>query len=346
MTFSVHRFDPPSFRPHRWRRGGHLQTLLAPRSSLRADDWKRLQQQIHSRKHRLPVSGGDTLVLHDDEPETWQTNPRGSVLLLHGICGCHAADYMIRFSQRLLQIGIRTFRLDMRGCGESIELCRGITHAGRSEDVLASLQLIGQLTEDTSAPIGAIGTSLGGNQLLRAAGRVGAGLDDPPANWDRIGPLLAIAPPVDLQACSDHMESWTLRFYNRYFITQLLGRAKTTLQMREELGNLLDGPTPKTLRQFDRRITAPMAGFPDERAYYASSSANVVTQHISVPTMIVAAKDDPLVPVRSFTEIEARLPRPVRVLTMPTGGHHGFSQHDGTAWTDDLVAKLFNEAWP
>ncbi|WP_234952477.1 YheT family hydrolase [Rhodopirellula baltica] len=345
MTFSVHRFEPPSFVPHRWRRGGHLQTLLAPRPTMSISEWQKLSSGVKSEKHRLPVSDNDTLILHDDTPESWLGTPRGSVLLLHGICGCHAADYMVRFKRRLLAIGIRVFRLDMRGCGESVAYCRGITHAGRSEDVLAAIERIADLTGDQAAPIGAVGTSLGGNQLLRAAGRIGAGLDARPSCWDRIGPILAIAPPIDLQACSDRMESWSLRFYNHYFITQLLRRAKSTLQMREELGSLLDGRAPKTLREFDRRITAPMAGFPCERTYYAESSAHSVVEQIDVPALIVTAADDPLVPVDSFVALRDRVHESTRVLTMPTGGHHGYTQSDGTAWTDELVAKLYDSAW-
>ncbi|KLU01491.1 Hydrolase, alpha/beta fold family functionally coupled to Phosphoribulokinase [Rhodopirellula islandica] len=345
MTFSVHRFEPPSFVPHRWRRGGHLQTLLAPRATMGMIEWQKLSTQIKSEKHRLPVSEGDTLILHDDMPAPWVESPRGSVLLLHGICGCHAADYMVRFTRRLLAIGVRVFRLDMRGCGESVAFCRGITHAGRSDDVLAAIEFIASLTSDRGTPIGAVGTSLGGNQLLRAAGRVGAGLDARPSYWDRVGPIVAIAPPIDLQACSDRMEAWSLRFYNHYFITQLLRRAKSTLQMREELGGLLDGRAPKTLREFDRRITAPMAGFADERSYYAESSAHSVVEQIDVPALIVTAADDPLVPVDSFVALRERLRESTRVLTMPTGGHHGYTQLDGTAWTDELIAKFYDAAW-
>ncbi|WDQ18017.1 YheT family hydrolase [Rhodopirellula sp. P2] len=308
-------------------------------------EWQKLSTQIKSEKHRLPVSEGDTLILHDDVPAPWGESPRGSVLLLHGICGCHAADYMVRFTRRLLAIGVRVFRLDMRGCGESVAFCRGITHAGRSDDVLAAIEFIAELTSGHAAPIGAVGTSLGGNQLLRAAGRVGAGLDARPSYWDRVGPIVAIAPPIDLQACSDRMEAWSLRFYNHYFITQLLRRAKSTLQMREELGGLLDGRAPKTLREFDRRITAPMAGFSDERSYYASSSAHSVVERIDIPALIVTAADDPLVPVDSFVALRERVRDSTRVLTMPTGGHHGFTQLDGTAWTDELIAKFYDAAW-
>lgn len=339
MTFLVQRFEPPAFVRHAWKRGGHLQTLLAPRANLDTS------VQIASQKHRVDLAGGDQVVLHDDEPVSWADQPRGSVLLLHGICGCHAADYMVRFANRLNGIGVRTFRLDMRGCGESIPLCRSITHAGRSEDVIAALAFIAEWTRPSSSPIGAVGVSLGGNQLLRAAGRVGGGLDDRPEFWDRVGPLLAIAPPIDLQACSDRMQAWSLRFYNRYFITRLIERAKSTVQMRDEFQGLLDGPRPRTLTEFDRCVTAPMAGFESERAYYASSSAIAVLDSIDVPTLIVSAADDPLVPADAFEQATRIASQSTRVLMMPTGGHHGFTQAGGTAWTDDLVVQFFGAAW-
>ncbi|WP_146576475.1 YheT family hydrolase [Neorhodopirellula pilleata] len=337
----LHEFVPPPFVPNRWFRGGHLQTLISPKErKLFPADGATYQ------RHRIDLADGDAMAIHDDTPPNWDPK-RGSVLMIHGICGCHAAGYMVRFQHRLNAIGIRTFRLDMRGCGDSGPMCGSITHAGRSEDVLSAIDFIGDLIDDPASPIGGIGVSLGGNQWLLAAGRVGNGFHARPQAWSRVGPILAIAPPIDLQACSDAMQSPKLRFYNRYFIHNLLRRASPMLRQNPIYQNAISRPKPRTLRLFDRLITAPLGGFNSEIHYYGESSAVKVVEHINVPTMVVTSADDPLVPIESFAPLDRYRSEKtenhslVRLMVTAAGGHHGFLQQDRTSWSDELVAAFF-----
>ena len=341
----LHGFTPPPFVPNRWLRGGHLQTLISPKERKRSP----LEGAIYQR-HRIELTDGDAMAIHDDTPPNWDPN-RGSVLMIHGICGCHAAGYMVRFQHRLNAIGIRTFRLDMRGCGDSGPMCGSITHAGRSEDVLSAIDFIGDLIDDPASPIGGIGVSLGGNQWLLAAGRVGSGLHARPQAWSRVGPILAIAPPVDLQACSDAMEALRLRFYNRYFIRHLLRRASPKLRQDPIYQNAISQPKPKTLRQFDRIVTAPLAGFDSEVHYYLESSSVNVVQYIDVPTLVVTSADDPLVPIESFAPLhrdhtqDSKSYSPVRLMVTNSGGHHGFLQAGRVSWSDELVEAYFQKGF-
>lgn len=341
----IGNYTPPAFEPHRWLRGGHLQTLVSAAPGRVASS---SSTSVQSQRHRVDLPDGDAVVLHDDAPVDWDA-AQGSVLLVHGICGCHAAPYMIRFRRRLNVVGIRTFRLDMRGCGDSAEYCRSITHAGRSEDILSALEFIGGLIDDPTSPIGGVGVSLGGNQWLLAAARVGSGHHAPPDVWPQVGPILSIAPPIDLQACSDAMQSPKLRFYNRYFIHHLLARATPALLANPVYQNALAQPRPRTLRQFDRTFTAPLGGFDSERDYYRESSAIHIIDSIQKPTLIVTSRDDPLVPIGSFQPLHDpmdgsnRSDSPIRLHVTATGGHHGFLQADRTSWSDDLVTHFFSQ---
>ncbi|MEM9365113.1 MAG: alpha/beta fold hydrolase [Planctomycetota bacterium] len=321
----------PPFRPHRLWRGGHLQTLVGVGAK---DATHSLAQTC---RHHVTVSEGDRLVLHEDCPPNWDA-AHGSVLLLHGLCGCHAANYMLRFAVRLFEQGVRVFRLDMRGCGASESTCQTITHAGRSEDVVAAIEHIAAKIVVEPSPIGIVGVSLGGNQILRAAGRIGAGFQMSSQGWSRVDRIVAFAPPIDLQSCSDAMERWSCRIYSHYFIRNLLRRARPELLNQIGMNPRLRRSI-KTLRLLDRHVTAPLAGYRDERAYYADASAVGTLEHIAVPTLIVAAQNDPLVPVKMFQQAEPSTC--VRIHLMKEGGHHGFVQAGGHAWTDDVVAAAF-----
>ncbi len=341
LTDWLASFTPPPFQSHRLLRGGHLHTLIGAKKASTVQAIATTHQ-----RHRIDLPDGDALVVHDNQPENWRPE-NGSVLMIHGICGCHSADYMIRFKRRLASSGIRTFRLDMRGCGDAGDLCQTITHAGRSEDVLTAIEFVGDLVDNASSPIGAVGVSLGGNQLLLAAGRVGNGFHQRPKAWSRVGPILAIAPPLDLQACSDAMQSPKLRFYNWYFIHHLLRRASPALRQNPQYQAALEQARPKKLRQFDRIFTAPLGGFESESDYYHRSSAVNVIQDIQKPTLIVTAANDPLVPVSSFGPVRQAIEShastsPVRLHVTAQGGHHGFLKTDRTSWADDLVASYFD----
>lgn len=287
----------------------------------------------------IPVQtrDGDWLVLHDDRPRTWQ--PGGpSLLLLHGLCGCHAASYMVRLAARMNAEGVRTFRLDMRGCGAAEQRSHGLTHAGRSDDVIDALDEVARRTE--SGPISALGVSLGGNQLLLAVGRVDAGVDRfHSPGIERLERIAAIAPPIDLTRCSDNMQRWPLRLYNWYFIRGLLRRVPPGVHASEAFQQLSLRPVPRTLRELDQRITAPLGGFADADDYYTQASSAPYLRALARPTLILTSADDPIVPVDVFQQT----PMSAAVETAITrhGGHAGFIGRGQQEWIDDRLVEWF-----
>ncbi len=319
-------FDAPPFFPHRWLRSGHLQTV-----------WQLRSHDVpfpSTTPHRVELVDGDSVMLHDDIPTAWQDDGL-SVLLIHGLCGCHASPYMQRFAAALGAIGIRTFRMDMRGCGHAFDLASNVTHAGRSEDVLASLAMIAQLTPQSK--LAAVGISLGGNQLLRAVGRVGAGHDDPPGWWHRMQFAVAISAPIDLRRCSERMQQLRLRPYNRHFIRHLLDRVPPAVRARVEFQTAIARRRPRTLWEFDDAITAPLSGFLKAEDYYRECSAAPLLDSNPLPTLLLAAADDPIVPIASFRELADKLPPSTTLLCPPRGGHVGFINSDGGSWMDDVL---------
>jgi predicted alpha/beta-fold hydrolase len=323
-------FQPPTFRPHRLIRGGHLQTIASIHVKRPFD--------LPTRQHVLSLSDGDAIVLHEDQPSTWRRGD-SSLLLIHGLCGCHAAGYMLRLADAFFAGGIRVFRLDMRGCGAGSGLAKQLTHAGRSDDVLAALDQVARLT--VSGKIGAIGVSLGGNQLLRAVGRVGARADRQPDWFERIDRVAVVSPPVDLQRCSENMQRWVLRPYNYYFIRQLLSRVPPGVQLRSDFQQVISTRRPKTLWELDERITAPLSGFSDAADYYQQCSAMHVTGDNRVKTLVIAAADDPVVPIDCFTVGRAEWPDATEVLISSTGGHVGFIDSQRQSWMDQVLTQWF-----
>ena len=71
-------------------------------------------------------------------------------------------------------------------------------------------------------------------------------------------------------------------------------------------------------------VTAPHFGYRDAADYYFRASACRVVQQIAVPTLILTAQDDPVVPFEIFESADVRGNRQITVAAPERGGHCAF----------------------
>ncbi len=327
MTTLLH---PPQFRSHPLVRGGHLQTLATTLLSSPPP-------QQPATIHRVPLSDGDQLALHEDCPPGWlPTAPR--LLLIHGLSGSHQTSYMARLAARFHAAGTRVFRLDMRGSGVSFEHASQLNHAGRSEDILRALEKVHELTSD--GPIWTIGVSLGASQLLKMLGELGCGQLRSEAVLANLERAAAVAPPIDLAGCSRHMQRWWMRPYNRFFIHHLLKHIPPQLAASEAWNQIDLRRRPRTLYELDDRVTAPLSGYQNASHYYASCTADQFVAANPIPTLVLAADDDPIVPIAGFRT--AAWPTSTELEIVDGGGHVAFlASGRERFWLDQRLARWF-----
>jgi predicted alpha/beta-fold hydrolase len=259
---------------------------------------------------RLP--DGDQIALEVSTPPYWQPTDR-TVILLHGLCGCHGSPYMIRLASKFCRRGIRTVRMNMRGCGSGFGFARQPYHSGRSDDVQAVLDILHQ--KAPRSPTTAIGFSLGGNVLLKWAGESRA------IASDYLNQVIAVCPPADLAACVRLFAQPSNRIYAWRFMRLL----KAAVMARQALfSDSVPVSLPKrvTLYEFDNLYTAPQCGFHDADDYYARCGAAPLVPQITLPCRILFAADDPLIDVSMFDHVT--LPPNVQVCHTARGGHLGF----------------------
>lgn len=298
----------PKFKSLPFISGGHRQTLAAFLVKGKRPPYRAVQ-------HTFDLDDFDRTILHDDCPPGW-TDADPVALMLHGLAGCHASDYMVRIASKLNQMGVRTFRMDHRDCGAAQGMAQQPYHSGKSEDLLAAWQMVRRLCPHSPAAV--MGFSLSANIVVKTAGTCGWSTDDAAA------PRCAVAvnPPIDLEQCSQSLGRRSNRIYDKYFVKLL------TRDVRRRMTNFPSSPKPqwktlpKTLREFDELYTAPIAGFESAADYYARCSGNQFVESIRIPTLILTAADDPIVPPDAFRELPTVAGVTVHIAA--SGGHLGY----------------------
>ena len=296
-------FEPSAYRP--LSTNGHVQTLYA---WARRRDFPRLPAPA---VRYFDVAEHARVLAHCH----WQPDAAGrpTILLLHGLEGSSLAHYMCGMSDKAWAAGWNVVRLNQRNCGNTEHLSRGLYHSGLTHD---PLHVIRELIErDSIKSIVVAGYSLGGNLALKLAGELG---DAAPG---ALKAVCAVSPTIDLARCVDALERRTNFVYQWNFVRNLKARMRRKSAAVPGLYSLAALSNVWTVRRFDDAYTAPHHGFRDSTDYYYRASALRVMDRIRVPTLILAADDDPFVPAQSFSHPSVASNSHITVHVTPHGGH-------------------------
>jgi uncharacterized protein len=274
---------------------------------------------------------GVRVLVHTQHPPT---APLAQLVMVHGLEGSSDAGYARSLAQSALLAGWATHRFNMRSCGGT-ERYSGNTlyHSGQTSDLLAVIRQL-----PNSAPLFLAGFSLGGNVVLKLAGELGADARD------LIAGVVAVSTPIDLAACARRLQHPSNFIYSRRFLKRL----KERIQLKEKLSpgsfNLEDLAGVKTIYQFDDRFTAQSFGFGSADNYYATQSSNQFLDRIRVPTLLIQAKDDPLIPFEVYQHPAISGNPYLHLVTVEQGGHLGFvSSRPPRFWLDQVLMDWMTE---
>lgn len=320
----------PAFEPHPWLRSGHAQTVVGRYLANGA-------RQLNATGHVIELEDGDQLFVLDSIPDGWSAGDPGAVLV-HGLAGCADASYLVRFARRLLRLGIRVVRMNLRGAGQGFGLARGIYHAGRSGDVRRVVQWLARRA--AGSPVAIAGFSLGASMVLKLAAEADAvpvqGLDC----------VLAANPPIDLLTCAEAMRRPENRVYDWNFVRWLRSEVRRLHRRFPDLGRA-DLPGVDSLFHFDDRYTAPRNGFSSALDYYERSSTLPLIPRIRLPGLVVHAADDPFIPTEPF--LHARFPATLRFELIDGGGHLGYVSRrpwqGDHRWLEARLAAWLADRW-
>lgn len=325
--------DLPEFQPRFPWWGGDLQTIRD--GVMRALGRLSLDLAPHrSEPREFTLPDGDKLLGVLDLP----AEPRGGrplVLLIHGAPGSQDGAYMISMSRTMLERGYRVLRINLRGAGPSRMTCRLQYSAGSSGDVQLLLDLIpADLKRDG---IVAAGYSLGGAILLKYLGEVGSAT-----------PLLAaasVSAPIDLRGTSWQIMRLRNALYHRYAVLKPMQKEATAAIAELSPAERTNIEKARTIREYDDGFIAGRNNQPDALAYYRHCSAIDYLAGIRIPTLCLAAMDDPWVPGSAYLGYRWGENRWLTPLLPWSGGHVGFhSVGSPQPWRDLAVAGFLEKA--
>ena len=315
----------PTFRTPRWFASAHLQTLgaslplWAPPKSFRAEGAETLQIS-------LPEGGALNAVAW-----WYDRKPRLTAILVHGVGGSIESKYMMRGAVAMHRAGLHVVRLDLRGAGAGVATAPSLAHAGLTADPQAAIDALAR--DPRVEALALVGFSLGGHVSLRLAGEWGG------APHSAVRAVVAISAPVDLTAVSHALETKRTLPYRAYVLRALARQGRAFAQMHPDKARY-DTRTfwrMRKIREYDAHVVAPMHGFTGADDYYTRASAGPWLPKIQVPTWMVHADDDPMVPLASIQPWLSDAAPALRFVRSARGGHVG--------WFGGLSEESFVGNW-
>lgn len=306
--------------------GGDLQTL---RNALRGPA-------------AAPPAGGAQVLVFDaangrdrlsgllDRPR--QDRGKPLAILVHGLTGEAEGALSLTSAAHLLDHGWRTLRLTLRGAAANAPFSTTTYHSGLSADLGAVLD---QLSPDMKRDgVVMIGFSAGGNQILKLLGERGErGL---------VRAAVSICAPISLIDAVHRLMAPRNVIYHRHL---LRGLKRDVLQCQLDATLVDAAGRARSLFSYDELVTAPMHGFKGAMDFYVQSGALGYLNRIQTPTLVLAARDDPWIPVSTYEAVDWKACPAITLVISPGGGHCGF--HDRASripWHDRIALDFIEQA--
>ncbi len=283
----------------------HLQTLL-PRLIRRTP----LFDAIHQRLHTPDADFID--LAWTEEPSKAQHKP--IFILFHGLEGSFESPYANGLLYAAKKQGWLGVMMHFRGCSGELNRQPHAYHSGETSDPRLFLEMIQQRFPRNNKV--AVGISLGGNVLTRYLAKY--------RHQPLIDAAAIVSAPLDLGACSERIQLGFSKVYQRYLLNSLKQSIHKKLELMPRSFSINQQQVSKitSIYQFDDLITAPINGFKDAKDYYQQCSGIHILDKITIPTLIVHAKDDPFMTHAVIPK--QPLPKNITYCLTEHGGHVGF----------------------
>ncbi len=259
--------------------------------------------------------------------------PEGSgqdlVVIVHGLGGCCESQYVRRAAAAAERAGLSCLRLNLRGSDRS---GTDFYHAGLTTDLAAAMsspELAG------FSRLLLLGYSLGGHVALRFASS---------EREPRLSGVVAVCAPLDLALSAVAIDQPALALYKRHLVAHLKEIYQPVAARRPELIPFADVRSIRFLREWDDRVVAPRHGFASGADYYARASVAPHLGALCVPTLLLQAEGDPMIPAATVRPALTQTYPNLEVRWLRRAGHCGFPEPIELVLRADRDPRLEDQA--
>jgi predicted alpha/beta-fold hydrolase len=304
LILPVQRLRPTTYTAPRWLPGGHLQTIY-PATCI-------AKPAVAFRRERWQAPDGDFVDIDFVDAAAGQP----FVLLFHGLEGSSDSHYARALMAHVEARGWRGAVVHFRGCSGEPNLAPRFYHSGDAAEIdWIVRRLHAQHRDAAPARFYVVGVSLGGNALLRWLGEY-------QHQADIVDAACSISAPLDLAAGGAALSRGPNLIYTRMFLKSLKPKCLDKLRQFPGLFDRDALLRARNLYEFDNVITAPLHGYRNTDDYWDRASAKHVLHDITVPTLILNARNDPFMPAQHLPHAAASC---VQLDYPAEGGHVGFA---------------------
>ena len=261
------------------------------------------------------------------------------VIISHGLEGSSDRAYMKGMAGIFARNQWDVLAWNCRSCSGEMNRGKRMYHHGVSDDLQ---QVVAHaLAAGIYDKVFLVGFSMGGSITLKYLGENSKNLPK------EVFRAAVFSVPCDLGGSARELSKKGNSFYRRRFLKKLGRKIEAKALQMPGLLNVEGYENIQHFADFDNRFTAPLHGFKDADDFYFHASANNYLPSIKVPTLLVNAKNDPMLP-ESCYPVEIAEGHPFVYLEMPEkGGHVGFSVVGSkTTWAEKRAFEFATSAQP
>lgn len=290
-------------RPYYFR-NGHFETVLP--------SFFRNIEGLAYQRERIDTADDDFLDID------WATGGNQRLLVIsHGLEGNSERHYVMSCAKYFHQRGWDVIAWNYRSCSGEMNKQLRLYHHGVTDDLETVIKH--GLAKNDYPEAALVGFSMGGSTTLKFLGEQGKNLDP------RIKSASVFSVPCNLWNSAEMLTLKENRFYKRRFLRKIKEKIKRKSVLWPDHIDITGIDEIKSFDVFDERYTAPLHGFKNAKDFYLTSTSDKVYDKISVPALIVNAKNDPMLGEECYPFELAKNNENLFLETPKLGGHVGFS---------------------
>ena len=278
---------------------GDLQSILPAYRSVSGISYER---------ERITTSDNDFLDLD------WiDTKSRKLVLLTHGLEGDSSRPYMLGTAKMFAKNGFDVLSWNCRSCSGEMNRAFRLYNHGEIGDIESVLQYA--LQKKNYDEVVLIGYSMGGNVSLKFAAV---------SQHPSVKKVVAFSSPLEMRTSTAILDSPSRYIYKVYFKKGILPKVKIKAQQFPNLLDMAEVERAKTWEEQQHLFFVKINGYKSIDDFYEKGSALNFIPKLKIPTLIVQAKNDPMLTPECSPIQLAENHKFIHLETPTVGGHCGF----------------------